>query len=163
MSEAVSANAAIDETAVMALEPADAAHPLDGAVDRLLGDVAALVNVLDEEASVAAQGLSPALQRCYARKLELSRILEASQASLRDQLTQSAAAQVPNDRLRRRLAEGDKLLTAALARNARALQAVTEGVRRIFEGAARTLAAEDIGYGSARLAGESGLFDTRSI
>lgn len=135
-------------------------HTLGAIVARLVAHAAALGGVLDAEGLAAREGDSAGLRACYTRKLELTRALEEYELLLRDA---TRGGSKPSDRQVRMLIDSDLALKAAVARNEQALRGASEGVRRIFEGAARVLAAEDIGYGPARLAGEAGIFDSRAV
>jgi flagellar biosynthesis/type III secretory pathway chaperone len=133
---------------------------LQSVVDRLVATAGALCGVLDQEAVAAREGDSTGLHACFQRKVELTRALEGLENTLRE-VVQTGCR--PSDHQTRTLIDSDLALKAAAARNERALRGCTEGVRRIFESAARVMAAEDIGYGPARLAGEAGLFDSRAV
>ncbi|MEK0085003.1 hypothetical protein [Benzoatithermus flavus] len=154
----------------MTTEPNDtsaaALHPLLARLDALEADMARLVEVLDRETAAALAGRSAELEACYEKKLALGMALEAQNEALR-----AAVADMPGDVLaailtperQQQAAAANATLRAALARNEAGLRAATEAVRRIFESAARLLAAEDLGYGPARLPGEGHLFQPRSV
>jgi hypothetical protein len=140
-------------------------HPLLARLDALEADIGRLVEVLDRETAAAMAGRSAELEACCARKLALGGAVEAQNEALR-----AAVADVPAEALpalltperRARVAAAGLALSEALARNEAGLRAATEAVRRIFESAARMLAAEDLGYGPARLRSESHLFQPQS-
>ena len=132
-------------------------------VERLVADVERLVRILDEEGEAARRGGSAELKACYARKMELTRSLEEHHEGLQRKMEAAGGPPVASEVQRQQLKASDAALKEGLARNERALRGASEGVRRIFEGAARTLAAEDIGYGPGLLTGEAGIFDSRSV
>jgi hypothetical protein len=147
-------------------EAAGPPHPLETMLAALEADIAALVAVLDEETEAALRGRSERLEACCARKLALGAAVEAHNEALRAAVGETPAetlAAVLTPERRRAVAAGNTTLRAALARNEAGLQAATDAVRRIFESAARMLAAEDLGYGPRRLQGEGHLFEPRSV
>lgn len=147
----------------MTTEPAgsDTGNPLLARLDALEADIARLIEALDEETAAALAGRSAAIEACSARKLALGAAVEAHNEALRAAAAELSALLGPERR--ERLAAASAALHAALARNEAGLRAATEAVRRIFESAAKMLAAETVGYGPARLPSEGHLFQPQSV
>ena len=138
---------------------------LASALDELAFKFGSLAALLDEEAAAAQGGDSGALRDCHARKLELTRAVEQGEAELRELLGRLPAdlqAAVLTPERRTALVIARQRLQGAIARNEATLRAVGEAIRRIFEGAARAVAEDAIGYGPGRIAGDGRLFAERT-
>jgi hypothetical protein len=141
-------------------------HPLETALKALEEGLFELAGILDAELDAALTGDSQKLEAAYGRKLALADSLEQRHAAVRSALDMTDADLLPallTDVRKAALEAADRTLRAALMRNEAGLRAATEAVRRIFEAAARALAAEDIGYGPGRLQGDARFFTARTV
>lgn len=141
-------------------------HPLEIALKALEEELLELAGILDAELEAALAGDSQKLEAAYGRKLTLADNLEQRHAAVRSALDMTDADLLPTfltDARKAALEAADGTLRAALTRNEAGLRAATEAVRRIFEAAARALAAEDIGYGPVRLQGDARFFTARTV
>jgi hypothetical protein len=141
-------------------------HPLEIALKALEEELLELAGILDAELDAALAGDSQKLEAAYGRKLALADNLEQRHAAVRSALAMTDADLLSTfltDARKAALEAADRTLRAALMRNEAGLRAATEAVRRIFEAAARALAAEDIGYGPVRLQGDARFFTARTV